>query len=129
MKEWILRYAEQSEDQSSEEDEDKDTSVFNSELDEKFDPVSFTPSGFHIVSIISAASHKFSSCRMTDTCCWPLSCVMRRRWLQNLKPRKTKQGRGPRKIGSESSSKVSAVLSTLQDIVNLRKCCHEFVSQ
>lgn len=118
MKEWILRYAEQSEDQSSEEDEDKDTSVFNSELDEKFDPVSFTPSGFHIVAIISAASHKFScsSCRMTDTCCWPLSCVMRRRWLQNLKPRKTKQGRGQRKIGSESSSKVSAVFSTLQGI-------------
>ncbi len=54
MKEWILRYAEQSEDQSSEEDEDKDTSVFNSELDEKFDPVSFTPSGFHIVSYISS---------------------------------------------------------------------------
>ncbi|KAF4108017.1 hypothetical protein G5714_010776 [Onychostoma macrolepis] len=38
MKEWILRYAEQSEDQSSEEDEDKDASVFNPELDEKFDP-------------------------------------------------------------------------------------------
>uniref|UniRef100_A0A671T8A6 ATP-dependent RNA helicase DHX29 n=1 Tax=Sinocyclocheilus anshuiensis TaxID=1608454 RepID=A0A671T8A6_9TELE len=38
MKEWILRYAEQSEDQSSEEDENKDASVFNPELDEKFDP-------------------------------------------------------------------------------------------
>uniref|UniRef100_A0A673N847 ATP-dependent RNA helicase DHX29 n=1 Tax=Sinocyclocheilus rhinocerous TaxID=307959 RepID=A0A673N847_9TELE len=38
MKEWILRYAEQSEDQSSEEDENKDASVFNPELEEKFDP-------------------------------------------------------------------------------------------
>ncbi|KTF85608.1 hypothetical protein cypCar_00011466 [Cyprinus carpio] len=38
MKEWILRYAEQSEDQSSEDDEIKDTSVFNPELEEKFDP-------------------------------------------------------------------------------------------
>ncbi|XP_051766444.1 ATP-dependent RNA helicase DHX29 [Ctenopharyngodon idella] len=38
MKEWILRYAEQSEDQSSEEDENKDTSVYNPELEEKFDP-------------------------------------------------------------------------------------------
>lgn len=48
MKEWILRYAEQSEDQSSEEDEGhKDTSVYNPELEEKFDPVSFT-----VVSII-----------------------------------------------------------------------------
>ncbi|XP_050977642.1 ATP-dependent RNA helicase DHX29 [Labeo rohita] len=38
MKEWILRYAEQSEDQSSEEDENQDSSVFNPELEEKFDP-------------------------------------------------------------------------------------------
>lgn len=38
MKEWILRYAEQSEDQSSEEDENTDTSVYNPELEEKFDP-------------------------------------------------------------------------------------------
>ncbi|KTF86856.1 hypothetical protein cypCar_00013871 [Cyprinus carpio] len=38
MKEWILRYAEQSEDQSSEDDEIKDSSVINPELEEKFDP-------------------------------------------------------------------------------------------
>uniref|UniRef100_A0A672K3L0 RNA helicase n=1 Tax=Sinocyclocheilus grahami TaxID=75366 RepID=A0A672K3L0_SINGR len=38
MKEWILRYSEQSEDQSSEEYENKDASVFNLELEEKFDP-------------------------------------------------------------------------------------------
>lgn len=52
MKEWILRYAEQSEDQSSEDDEIKDTSVFNPELEEKFDPVSFTQSGLHITSLL-----------------------------------------------------------------------------
>ncbi|XP_052423787.1 ATP-dependent RNA helicase DHX29 isoform X1 [Carassius gibelio] len=38
MKEWILRYAEQSEDQSSEEDENKDSRVSNPELEEEFDP-------------------------------------------------------------------------------------------
>ncbi|XP_052464475.1 ATP-dependent RNA helicase DHX29 [Carassius gibelio] len=38
MKEWILRYAEQSEDQSSEEEENKDSRVFNPELEEEFDP-------------------------------------------------------------------------------------------
>jgi len=46
MKEWILRYAEQSEDQSSEEDENTDTRVYNPELEEKFDPVSLTESRF-----------------------------------------------------------------------------------
>ncbi|XP_051972573.1 ATP-dependent RNA helicase DHX29-like [Xyrauchen texanus] len=38
MKEWILRYAEQSDDQSSEEDEENGMSVANPELEEKFDP-------------------------------------------------------------------------------------------
>lgn len=47
MKEWILRYAEQSEDQSSEDDEIKDTSVFNPELEEKFDPVSLVSTLLH----------------------------------------------------------------------------------
>lgn len=37
MKEWILRYAEQSDDQSSEDDDNNDTSKYNPEL-EKFDP-------------------------------------------------------------------------------------------
>lgn len=52
MKEWILRYAEQSEDQSSEEDENTDTRVYNPELEEKFDPVSFTESSFHNVPVL-----------------------------------------------------------------------------
>lgn len=38
MKEWILRYAEQSDDQSSEDDEPNETSKYNPELEEKFDP-------------------------------------------------------------------------------------------
>uniref|UniRef100_A0A8C2CKB3 ATP-dependent RNA helicase DHX29 n=1 Tax=Cyprinus carpio TaxID=7962 RepID=A0A8C2CKB3_CYPCA len=38
MKEWILRYAEQSEDQSSEDNEIKGSSVINPELEEKFVP-------------------------------------------------------------------------------------------
>lgn len=40
MKEWILRYAEQSDDESSEDDVNNDTSKYNPELEEKFDPVS-----------------------------------------------------------------------------------------
>ncbi|XP_056592999.1 ATP-dependent RNA helicase DHX29 isoform X2 [Triplophysa dalaica] len=38
MKEWILRYAEQSDDQSSEDDESNDMRKDNPELEEKFDP-------------------------------------------------------------------------------------------
>lgn len=130
MKEWILRYAEQSEDQSSEEDENQDSSVFNPELEEKFDPVSFTLVCFpHYDAITSAASRKFShsSCRMTDTCCWPLSCMMPRRWPQSLKPRKTSWDRGQHKIGSESSSKVSAVFSTLFRVFVLFKECEKML--
>ncbi|XP_030623769.1 ATP-dependent RNA helicase DHX29 [Chanos chanos] len=38
MKEWILRYAEQSSEDSSEEEDKKGTGVYNPELEEKFDP-------------------------------------------------------------------------------------------
>lgn len=40
MKDWILRYAEQSSDDEEEEEEEAPKSVRNPELDEKFDPVS-----------------------------------------------------------------------------------------
>ncbi|XP_052423788.1 ATP-dependent RNA helicase DHX29 isoform X2 [Carassius gibelio] len=53
---------------------------------------------------------------MTDTCGSALSCMMRWRWLLNLKPRKTRQGRGQRRIASESFSKVSAGSSTFQEM-------------
>lgn len=42
VKDWILRYAEQSSEEEEEEDDDKDglKKTRNPELDEKFDPVS-----------------------------------------------------------------------------------------
>lgn len=41
MKDWILRYAEQSSDEEEEEDEEEGgKKIHNPELDEKFDPVS-----------------------------------------------------------------------------------------
>ena len=41
MKDWILRYAEQSSDDDEEEDEEEGgKKIHNPELDEKFDPVS-----------------------------------------------------------------------------------------
>lgn len=40
MKDWILRYAEQSSDEEEEEEEVERRKKHNPELDEKFDPVS-----------------------------------------------------------------------------------------
>lgn len=40
MKDWILRYAEQSSDEEEEEEEEGGKKTHNPELDEKFDPVS-----------------------------------------------------------------------------------------
>lgn len=39
MKDWILRYAEQSSDEEEEEEEEGGKKAHNPELDEKFDPV------------------------------------------------------------------------------------------
>lgn len=40
MKDWILRYAEQSSDEEEEDGEEEGRKKHNPELDEKFDPVS-----------------------------------------------------------------------------------------
>lgn len=40
MKDWILRYAEQSSDEEEEEEEEEGKKKHNPELEEKFDPVS-----------------------------------------------------------------------------------------
>lgn len=40
MKDWILRYAEQSSDDEEEDSEEEGRKKHNPELDEKFDPVS-----------------------------------------------------------------------------------------
>lgn len=110
MKEWILRYAEQSDDQSSEDDESNDVRKENPELEEKFDPVSHKSVlrvSLHYVLQSAVFEFTCSPCRMTDTWCWPHSSMMLKRWQHNLKPRKTKQDRGQHKTASESSSKVS----------------------
>lgn len=41
MKDWILKYAEQSSDEEEEEEDEGDKRKRNPELDEKFDPVSW----------------------------------------------------------------------------------------
>lgn len=128
MKEWILRYAEQSDDQSSEDDESNDTRKSNPELEEKFDPVSHDDAVLLHYVLVPSAVFEFtcSPCRTTDIWCWPHSCMMLKRWQHNLKPRKTKQDRGQHKTASESSSKVSIPSSSLLIICNHCFCISLF---
>lgn len=53
MKDWILRYAEQSSDEEEEEEEEdkRGKKIHNPELDEKFDPVSKMKAIFKLRSL------------------------------------------------------------------------------
>lgn len=72
MKDWILRYAEQSSDEEEEEDEqDGGKKIRNPELDEKFDPVSENTVKLRYVDLFLYLYIQFLFCSLSITCTLP----------------------------------------------------------